>query len=65
MELRPFNQAWREIEETLKRSEPFFRDWWNAEHLKGKVSTEVLTPQEFLEQKQEMRTPSADSTGIL
>lgn len=28
---------------------------WNAEHLKGKVSPEVLTPQEFLEQKQEIK----------
>lgn len=30
MELRPFNQAWSEIEETLNRSEPFFRDWKEA-----------------------------------
>lgn len=27
---------------------------WDAEHLKGKVSTEVLTPQEFLEERQEI-----------
>ncbi|GFP25071.1 type II toxin-antitoxin system Phd/YefM family antitoxin [Candidatus Hakubella thermalkaliphila] len=30
MELRPFNQAWSEIEEALNRSEPFFRDWKEA-----------------------------------
>lgn len=27
---------------------------WNAEHLKGKISTEVLTPQEFLEERQKI-----------
>ncbi|MCL5985784.1 MAG: type II toxin-antitoxin system prevent-host-death family antitoxin [Actinobacteria bacterium] len=30
LELRPFDEAWKDIMETLERSEPYFEDWRKA-----------------------------------